>query len=98
MVERTLIRPPSSQLGPITVSERKALMSVSPMAGKYDEAMDRVSAFEMLTKRADAAAKAAEEAEAAEEALEQQERELKQARRYDGKQTGRSTSRSFAAC
>jgi len=93
MVERTLIRPPSSQLGPITKAERAAVMAASPMAGKYDATLDRESAFEMLTKRADAAAKAAEEAEAAEEALEQQERELKQARRYDGKQSGRSTSR-----
>ena len=93
MVERTLIRPPASQLGPITASERGAIMAASPMAGKYDELLDRVSAFELLSKRADDAAKEAEAAEAAEEALEKQERELKQARRYDGKQSGRSTSR-----
>ncbi len=94
IVERTLIRPPSSQLGPITVAERAAMMAASPMAGKYDERMDRDSASEMLAKRADEAAKAAEEAEAEEEKLEEQEREFKAARRYSASDGERSTSRS----
>jgi len=94
VVERTLIRPPSSQLGPITKTARKAIMAASDMAGKYDVAIDRESAFEMLTKRAEAAAEAAEKAEAEEAALEEKEREFKAARRYDaGGRTGRSTSR-----
>ena len=59
IVERTLIRPPSSHLGPIEDAERSALMAVSPMAGKYDTRLDRESAFEMLRKRADDAAAAA---------------------------------------
>jgi DNA helicase HerA-like ATPase len=93
MVQRTLIRPPSSQLGPIDAAARAALMAASPMAGKYDTAIDRESAFEMLSKRADSAAAEAAKAEAAEEAAEAKEREFKQARRYDAPQTGRSTSR-----
>ena len=93
MVQRTLIRPPSSQLGPIDAAARTALMAASPMAGKYDTAIDRESAFEMLSKRADSAAAEAAKAEAAEEAAEAKEREFKQARRYDAPQTGRSTSR-----
>ncbi|SEW07523.1 hypothetical protein SAMN04488515_0932 [Cognatiyoonia koreensis] len=93
IVERTLIRPPSSQLGPITQTARKAIMNASPMSGKYDKTLDRDSAFEMLTKRAEAAAKAAEEAEEAEQAADEQEREHKKARRYSGKQVSRSTSR-----
>ncbi len=93
IVERTLIRPPSSQLGPISAQERKAIMQSSDMAGKYDTAVDRKSAYEVLTKRAEDAAAAAEKAEAEEEALEAEEREYKTARRYDGKQSGRSTSR-----
>jgi len=96
IVQRTLIRPPSSQLGPIDLPTRRAIMSVSDMAGKYDKAKDRESAFEMLRGRADAAAKAAEEAEAQEERLEEQEREFKAARRYDGGSAGRSTSRKSA--
>ncbi|MFG5382443.1 helicase HerA-like domain-containing protein [Yoonia sp. R2-816] len=93
VVERTLIRPPSSQLGPITTAERKFVMQASDMAGKYDTPVDRDSAFEMLRNRADAAAAAAEKAEAEEEALEEKEREFKAARRYDGGGTGRSSSR-----
>ena len=63
VVERTLIRPPSSQLGPISTAERAALVSGSPLAGKYDRGIDRESAFEILMARAEAAS---EEAEAAE--------------------------------
>lgn len=93
LVERTLIRPPSSQLGPIDGPTRDAIMQASDMAGKYDKTMDRESAFEMLSKRAEAAAQAAEEAEQDEERAEEKEREFKAARRYDGGQSGRSTSR-----
>ena len=93
IVERTLIRPPSSQLGPITKTERAAIMAASPMAGKYDERLDRDSAAEMLAKRAGAAAEAAEKAEEAEEKLEAEEREHRQGRRYSGKDVERSTSR-----
>ena len=47
IVERTLIRPPSSQLGPIDEPTRKAIMQASAMAGKYDTSLDRESAFEI---------------------------------------------------
>ncbi|AZQ66345.1 DUF853 family protein [Silicimonas algicola] len=94
IVERTLIRPPSSQLGPITPSERRDVQNASPVAGKYDKLMDRESAHEILTKRAGDAARQAEEAERAEAEAEEQEREYKQARRYEADRVGRSTSRS----
>ena len=61
MVQRTLIRPPASRLGPITPEERRTVMANSPVAGQYDETIDRESAFEMLQKRA----KQAQEAETA---------------------------------
>jgi DNA helicase HerA-like ATPase len=51
IVERVFIRPPSARIGPITPDERKALMSKSPVKGKYDTAVDSESAFEMLQKR-----------------------------------------------
>ena len=44
MVERTLIRPPSSQLGPIAEGQRRDVIAASPVAGKYDKAVDRESA------------------------------------------------------
>ncbi len=93
MVERTLIRPPSSQLGPISEIERRAAMNASPVAGKYDTTIDRESAFEMLKARAETAAKEAEEAEKREEELEAREREYQTGRRYTGNRVGRSTSR-----
>ena len=94
VVERTLIRPPSSQLGPITAEERQTVVQDSPVAGKYEALKDRESAYEVLTKRAEDAAREAEEAERAESEAEEAEREFRKARRYDGTQVGRSTSRS----
>lgn len=94
VVEQTLIRPPSSQLGPIDAGERQAVMRTSPMAGKYDERLNRESAAEILAERAQKAADDAAAAEAAEENAEMEEREFKRARRYDGRGVpGRSTSR-----
>ncbi|MER8643580.1 DUF853 domain-containing protein [Mesorhizobium sp. M0761] len=52
MVQRTLIRPPSSRLGPITADERRKLIDQSPVVGQYDQTIDRESAFEMLQKKA----------------------------------------------
>ncbi len=94
VVERTLIRPPSSQLGPIGQIERRAALNSSPVAGKYDTTLDRESAFEMLKSRAEKAAKEAEEAERREEEMEAREREYQTGRRYSGNRVGRSTSKS----
>ena len=58
IVERTLVRPPQSRLGPISEEERRAILAASPFGAKYDRAIDRLSAYEMLTERASAAAQA----------------------------------------
>ncbi len=86
IVQRTLVRPPSSQLGPITEAERTQVMDASPLKGKYDTPVDRDSAHEMLQARAEAAATAAEEAEKAEDvqaAFDEEIRQYNKARRYD---------------
>ncbi|MEL6678443.1 MAG: helicase HerA-like domain-containing protein [Pseudomonadota bacterium] len=67
MVERTLIRPPSSQIGPISAEERAATVASSPLAGKYETAIDRRSAYEILKEQAEAAAAAAAEVDVPEE-------------------------------
>jgi len=92
VVERTLVRPPSSQIGPIESGVRAVLMAQSPLAGKYEALVDRDSAFERLAARAEAAAQDAANAEEAEakaklDAREFRidEREFKTARRYDPK-------------
>ncbi|MEW9806853.1 helicase HerA-like C-terminal domain-containing protein [Mesorhizobium marinum] len=58
MVQRTLVRPPASRMGPITPQERSRLIAESPVAGQYDQAVDRESAFEILQKKAAEAQKA----------------------------------------
>jgi DNA helicase HerA-like ATPase len=55
MVQRTLMRPPASRLGPITPEERRKLILESPVAGQYDQTIDRESAFEVLKKKAEQA-------------------------------------------
>jgi hypothetical protein len=60
MVQRTLIRPPSARLGPITPQERKSKIEASPVYGKYEETLDRDSAYEILQQRTAAAASAQE--------------------------------------
>ena len=51
VVEKTLIRPPQCRMGPITETERKAVLSASPLGGIYDETLDRRSAYEVLQER-----------------------------------------------
>ncbi len=71
VVERTLIRPPASRLGPATPAERRAIIEASLFSNRYDAAIDRVSAYEMLKERAEKAALAESsraQAEAAEKA------------------------------
>ncbi len=53
VVQRTLIRPPSSRLGPLTDRERKAIIRDSPLHGEYDTTINRRSAEEMLQARAE---------------------------------------------
>ncbi len=94
VVERTLIRPPSSQLGPIMKKERKELMQASPLFGKYEKKLDRRSAFEILSARAEEAAAEAAAAEAREEKAKAAEREYRTGRRYKGERVERSSSKS----
>ncbi|WP_251358539.1 helicase HerA-like domain-containing protein [Kangiella sp. TOML190] len=51
IVEQTLICPPESQIGPLTASGRKKVAQSSPVAGLYDKAVDRESAYEILLER-----------------------------------------------
>ena len=93
IVERTLVRPPCSQLGPITDAQRAGVVEASPVAGKYETPLDRDSASEMLAKRAAEAAQAAGEAEDRLETAAPMEREYSSARRYSGSRVGRSSAK-----
>ena len=63
VVQRTLIKPPRSRLGPVTPKERAIIQSVSPVDGKYDTPVDRESAEEVLLAKATDAAETADEVE-----------------------------------
>lgn len=53
IVQRTLIRPPSAKVGPIAPTERATLINTGPLAGIYEEVVDRVSAYEKLRGKAE---------------------------------------------
>lgn len=67
-VERTLIKPPCSRVGPVTPEERKILIDTDIVGAKYDTLLNRESAHELLTAKSAEAAAAAAEAKATTEA------------------------------
>lgn len=62
VTQRVYVIPPGSQIGPITPEQRKALIAGSLVAGAYEKAVDRDSAYEKLKGRAAASPTAAEAA------------------------------------
>ena len=108
MVERTLIRPPSSRLGPITPDERQKSIKNSPVYGQYEQAEDRESAYEKLSKKA--AVRTEEKQQAAEEKIQAKaeraapraresatDRFIKNAASSVGRQLGSSVARSIGS-
>ncbi|OHE85408.1 MAG: ATP-binding protein [Lysobacterales bacterium RIFOXYD1_FULL_69_11] len=59
-VERTLVAPPRCRMGAITDAERMQVRAGSPVGAKYDTALDRESASEMLARKAQALAEGAD--------------------------------------
>jgi len=85
-VEQILIRPPESRIGPMNESERSEQMSRSPFKGRYDTALDRESAYEMLVQRAERNA-AEEEALTREEAAREASEAAAKPKRRSSRQT-----------
>ena len=50
VVERAMVIAPCSRMGPVTEDERNGLINHSPVYGKYEDEVDRESAYEMLQK------------------------------------------------
>jgi DNA helicase HerA-like ATPase len=86
-VERALVCPPQSRIGPATDAERQAVMARSLVRGVYENAIDRESAYEILKKRAEEKASAEAPAD---------ESDSKEDRGFDwgGVLGGKKTSRS----
>ena len=66
IVQRTLIKPPRSRVGPLDAKERAIIQSISPFSDKYDALIDRESAEELLATKAQQAVAAADAAKASE--------------------------------
>jgi DNA helicase HerA-like ATPase len=63
VVQRTLVAPPRSRLGPVSTGERAIIVGASPHSAKYDQAVNRESAEEVLKQKAADAAATAQEVE-----------------------------------
>lgn len=100
MVGRTLMRPPSSRMAPILPDERRQLIATSPVAGLYDQAIDRESAYEQLHEKAAARLRLEEEQRQREETEREEKGRMSRSRTgysddyRDDRPTKRSTSRS----
>jgi uncharacterized protein len=53
-VERILIRPPASRIGPLSAAERQDSLAAQPLRDKYAHTVDRPSAYEELARQAQA--------------------------------------------
>jgi len=89
IVDRTLIRPPASRIGPAKAGERAEAFAKSPVGGRYENPVDRDSAYEILVRRAEEAAR---NAEAERRRIEDEKERKKRASASGGGR--RSTSRS----
>lgn len=85
VVQRAKILFPLSQIGPIDAMTRNAFINRSRIYGKYDEAKERESAFEVLLAESEKEAKDAAEAAAAAEAEKQAAKEAKEAEKESKK-------------
>ena len=98
VVQRTLMRPPQSRLGTVTVKERDRILERSPVAGQYDDAVDRESAYEILQRRAEEQAKQEEEEARREAEAEAEKKESRlAAKKARGSGRGRSRGRQSVA-
>jgi DNA helicase HerA-like ATPase len=71
IVDRAFVVPPVGQIGPITPEQRQQLMQNSLVAGQYEQAVDRESAFEILAKKTEEKAAQQAQANAEEQATKQ---------------------------
>ncbi len=93
ITEKTLIRPPASRLGPANDAERAQVLATSPVGALYDTAVDRHSAYEVLTQRT--VVTAAPEAEPEPEVEEDRETKAEErARLAEEKRRQRETERT----
>ena len=80
IVDRAFVVPPIGHIGPITPEQRQQLLANSLVAGVYENALDRESAFEILSKKAEEKMTADAEVAAAKEAEKEAAKQAKEER------------------
>ncbi|MEA3292611.1 MAG: helicase HerA-like domain-containing protein [Pseudomonadota bacterium] len=91
-VERTLIRPPESRIGPATGPEREQVIDRSPLNGRYEETINRESAHELLQRRAQEKM----QREAAEARLKEAAKAAQEIKRRSGSSSRQTPAEAFA--
>lgn len=94
MVDRTLVRPPSSRLGPLNEEERRAIIKMSALGKHYDKPVDRESAFELLQEKAERRAR--QEQRDAKDAAREQPAKRRSNRQSLGEAAAKSAMRTFS--
>lgn len=90
-VERILIRPPESRIGPVSPEERQEIINRSPVKGRYEQSIDRQSAYELLNQRAEEALRV----ENAEKAVKVQRKKTTSTRSSNRQSYGEAMTKSF---
>ncbi|MEZ5535730.1 MAG: helicase HerA-like domain-containing protein [Thiolinea sp.] len=97
IVQRTLIRPPQSLIGPADPAITADLVRTSPFAGKYERMLDRESAYEILQERAKKALEMALQAELSQNREKEERKAASSAGRGRSRQTvGEAMVKSIA--
>ncbi len=98
-VERVLICPPHSRIGPLLPTEREMILNRSPLKGRYDEPIDRDSAHEILKKRAEdeQRVQAAEKAENEHKEVKERSTRSRSRRQSVGEAMFKSAARSIGS-
>jgi DNA helicase HerA-like ATPase len=98
-VERILISPPRSRIGPLSKDERSKTLNRSPLKGRYDETIDRESAHEVLKKRTEEQQRmhAAEKAEKENTEIKQRSNRSRSRRQSVGEAMVKSAARSIGS-
>ena len=105
IVQRALIVPPESRIGPLTPEERSELLSRSPIKGLYDQSVDRESAYELIKQREELREQKQKEEDAGKAAAKEKQRAsrrqtpgeafIKSVLRSVGSQIGRQITRGI---
>ena len=96
-VERGFVLPPASRIGPLTEAERVQILSTSALAGKYEAAIDRESAYERLRQRAGAGPTAATQSTQSAQSTQSTQAESWSERLFDRGNGGASAGTSAGA-